>query len=176
MTIPVLLPALDGAVEKLRSGGSLADVGCGNGIALLEVAKAFPAAELHGFDLWTEAIEQGRAWAEEAGLANVTFHETRAEDVPNDGRFDLVCAFDCIHDMTQPAAALAAMRQALKPDGTLVIGDIKGGPSFEANIEENPIGAAAMCSISVMTCLQSAMSVRALDIDHLFNAFYEIRP
>lgn len=204
MLVPVLLPALDGAVEKLRSGGSLADVGCGNGIALLEIAKAFPDAELHGFDLWTEAIEQGRAWATEAGVTNVTFHEARAEDLPDDGRFDLVCAFDCVHDMTRPAAALAAMRRALKPDGTLVIGDIKGGSSFEANLEENPIAAAAMYSISVLSCLQSAMSepdgaglgtlgfdeqtarrmtaeagfsrFRALDIDHLFNAFYEIRP
>jgi SAM-dependent methyltransferase len=202
--VPVLLPAVTGAVEKLRTGGRLADVGCGNGIALLEVAKAFPGAELHGFDLWAEGIAQARAWAKETGLTNVTFHEAGAEDLPDDPGFELMCAFDCIHDMTQPAEALAAMRRALDPDGTLVIGDLKGRPTFEENIEANRFGAAALYSNSVLTCLQYAMSepggaglgtlgfdeqtarrmtaeagfthFRVLDIDHLFNAFYEVRP
>jgi SAM-dependent methyltransferase len=204
MLVSVLLPALDGAVEKLRSGGSLADVGCGNGIALLEISKAFPEAELRGFDPWEEGIAQARAWAEEAELTNVTFHEAGANDLPSDGRFDLISAFDCIHDMTRPAEALAAMRRTLEPDGMLVIGDLKGRPSFEENVELNPVGAAAMYAISVLSCLQSAMSepggaglgtlgfdeqtarrmtaeagftrFRVLDIDHLFNAFYEVRP
>ena len=204
MLVPVLLPALDGAVDKLRSGGSVADVGCGNGIALLEIAKAFPEAELHGFDLWDEAIVQARAWAEEGGLDNVTFHVARAEDLPDDERFDVICAFDCIHDMTKPAVALAAIRRALRPDGTFLIGDLKGQPTFEENIAMNPIGAAAMYAVSVLSCLQTSMSepdgaglgtlgfdeqtarrmtadagftrFRTLDIDHLFNAFYEVRP
>jgi SAM-dependent methyltransferase len=204
MLVPVVLPALDGAVDKLRSGGVLADVGCGNGVALIEIAKAFPEAELHGFDPWKEGIAQASAWADEAGVNNVTFHESGAEHLPNDGRFDLMCAFDCIHDMARPAEALAAMRRALKGDGTILIGDIKGEPTFEENVEANRWASASVYSGSVLTCLQWSLSepggaglgtlgfdertarrmtaeagftrFRVLDIEHLVNRFYEVRP
>ena len=202
--VPVVLPALDGIVDILEAGGKVADVGCGTGVALAEIAKAFPNADLHGYDPWSEGLQFARRRATDGGFGNITFHEARAEDIPADSSFDLVCAMDCIHDMPHPVEALTAMRRAVKPGGFLLVIDMKGGASFEENLEAQPLLAAFQYSVSVLACLSSGMSepdgaglgtlgfdeqtarrmtaeagftrFRALELDHPFNAAYEVRP
>ncbi|GIW41829.1 MAG: SAM-dependent methyltransferase [Candidatus Binatia bacterium] len=203
MLVPTVLPLLDGVVEKLSRGARVADVGCGAGIALLELAKAFPRSEFHGYEISDHALERAERHRAEAGVSNVFFHKARAEDLPAESRFDLVTAFDCLHDMTDPAGACRAVRRAIAEDGTFLVADVKAKPSFEENLAENPY-AGALYSFSILACLSSALSepggaglgtlgfpepvarkmmqeagfrrFRRLDVDNPFQAFYEVRP
>src|SRR4051812_3822907 len=54
--VPIVLPALDGVVERLRRGAVVADVGCGGGAALVAMAEAFPASTFHGYDPSRHAV------------------------------------------------------------------------------------------------------------------------
>ena len=155
--VPVALPALDGVVAKLRAGGAAADVGCGAGLAVIEMAKAFPESEFHGYEISATSLERAAANVRAAGVGNAFFHNVREEPLPSDERFDLVTAFDCLHDMTAPGEFVAAIRRSIKPDGTWLIADINGQPTFEDNLEKNPL-ARMMYAMSIMSCMSSSMS------------------
>jgi 2-polyprenyl-3-methyl-5-hydroxy-6-metoxy-1,4-benzoquinol methylase len=157
MLVPVILPGLDGVQAKLEAGAKVADVGCGAGIALITLGKAFPNSEFHGYELSQHALDLADKNLKESGLKNVTFHDVRGEQLPNDGSFDFVTTFDCIHDMTHPTQVIGVIRKALKDDGTYLIADIKGFPTYEENLAENPM-VAMMYGFSVLSCMSSALS------------------
>jgi 2-polyprenyl-3-methyl-5-hydroxy-6-metoxy-1,4-benzoquinol methylase len=201
--LPVVLPALDGVVDRLRSGARVADIGCGAGGAVLLMAAAFPASTFVGYDISQHALARARERLAEQGATNVEFHDPRVVPLADDGSVDLVTTFDCIHDMTHPQEVIAAIRRAISPDGVWLLVDIKALDSFEENARKNPM-ASLMYGISVLSCMSSAMShpdgaglgtlglseqraremaaeagftrFRRLDVDHSVNAFYEIRP
>lgn len=201
--VPLVLPALEGVVEKLERGAKVADLGCGAGVALLEMARAFPRSEFHGYEISQHALERARQNIDSAGVRNVFLHHARAEEIPGDASFDLVTSFDCIHDMTRPQLVMQAVRAALKPDGTWFIVDINAQPTFEENRQLNPL-AAMMYGISVLSCLSSSLSepggaglgtlgfcepvARGMaelagfrvfqrhDFDNPVHAYYELRP
>ncbi len=154
--VPVIIPALDGVEAKLTAGARVADVGCGAGVAVISMARAFPISEFHGFDSSRHAIERARQNVATAGLPNVTLHQTRAEDLRADPPFDFVITFDCIHDMTRPADAIAAIRRSVAADGTWLIKDIRSAPQFSENLD-NPM-LAMMYGFSVSSCMSSALS------------------
>ncbi len=131
------LPALDGVVEKLKHGAEVADVGCGHGASTLLMAKSFPKSRFFGFDYHAPSIERARRTAEEAGLAgNTQFEVAPAKAFP--GTYDLVCFFDCLHDMGDPQGAAAHVRQALRSDGTWMIVEPFAHDHLAANL--NPVG------------------------------------
>ncbi|MDE0801711.1 MAG: class I SAM-dependent methyltransferase [Acidimicrobiales bacterium] len=152
--VPVILPMLDGVVDRLETGGSVVDVGCGSGVALEAMANAFPASTFVGYDPSRHAIE--RATAKLAHLDNVTLVHGRAEDVPADASFDLALTFDCLHDMTRPDDALAAIRGALRDDGALLVKEIRCADTLEDN-KKNPM-LAMMFGFSITSCMSSATS------------------
>ncbi len=132
------------------------------------MAQAFPASEFVGYELSEEAVSYGRDKAKEAGLNNVTFEvrdlTTFDEDAPEDA-FDLITAFDAIHDQARPDHVLAGTRRALKPTGTFLMQDI-GASSNVAENREHPIGP-LLYSISCMHCMtvslaQGGMGVGAM--------------
>ncbi len=200
--VPRILPALDGVVAKLEAGAVAADVGCGAGVALLAMAKAFPRASFHGFDPSSHAIGRARAKVAEAGLRNVELHVAGGEELPREPAFDFVITFDCIHDMTRPREVIAAIRRALRPDGTWLIKDIRSRPRFEENLR-NPM-LAMFYGFSVSACMSSALSepggaglgtlgfnpdvakrmtveagfdrFKLHDFDDAANLYYEVRP
>ena len=203
LLVPVALPLLDGVVERLRAGAKVADVGCGAGVALVEMAKAFPASTFHGYELSVHALARAEANRAAAGVDNVVFHHVDADPVPVDGSFDLVCTFDCLHDMTHPEDTAAALRRAVRDDGVWFIADIRCAPTFEGNLERAQL-AAMLYAMSVYSCMSSALahpdgaglgtcglpepamralvtgagfgSFRVVPLDHPANAFYEARP
>ncbi|HSP98215.1 MAG TPA: class I SAM-dependent methyltransferase [Candidatus Dormibacteraeota bacterium] len=158
MLVPIALPQLDGVVAKLEAGATAADIGCGTGVALIEMAKAFPRSHFHGYDISTHALTHAERYRREAGLGNVEFHDPRDEPLPAAASFDFVTAFDCLHDMTHPLETMRAVRQALRPDGTWLIADINAKPTFEENLRDNPM-AAMMYGFSILSCLSSSLSV-----------------
>jgi 2-polyprenyl-3-methyl-5-hydroxy-6-metoxy-1,4-benzoquinol methylase len=201
--LPVVLPALDGVVAKLDAGAAVADVGCGAGGAVLLMAGAFPNSQFTGYDISHYALGRAAERLDASGLTNAAFHDPREHGLPSNGSLDLVTTFDCIHDMTHPQEMIAAIRSALKPDGTWLLVDIKALDTFEQNAKKNPM-ASLMYGISVLSCMSSALSApdgaglgtlglpesraremaeaagfsrfQKLAIDHSVNAFYEVRP
>jgi len=203
LLVPLVLPRLGGVCERLEAGTCVADVGCGGGVALLEMARAFPASDFHGYEISEHALLRAEANRSDAGVANVSFHHALREPLPDDGRFGFITTFDCLHDMTDPASVMQAIRAAIADDGTWLIADIKAYDSFEENVERNPM-AAMMYGTSILTCMSSALSepgglglgtlgfseglalrmtaeagfrhFEALDFHHPVNAFYRVRP
>jgi 2-polyprenyl-3-methyl-5-hydroxy-6-metoxy-1,4-benzoquinol methylase len=154
--VPLILPVLAGVVERLAAGAAVADVGCGSGVALFTLAAAFPASRFEGFDPSLHAIGRARARLTGAGLGNLDFQKAGAEDLPADSRYDLLLTLDCIHDMPRPAAAIAAIRKAIRPDGTWLIKDIRSRPRWQDNLR-NPV-LAMLYGTSVATCMSSGLS------------------
>jgi 2-polyprenyl-3-methyl-5-hydroxy-6-metoxy-1,4-benzoquinol methylase len=154
--VQTILPALDGVVGRLAAGGLVADVGCGSGVALSALAAAFPRARFEGFDPSEHAMTRARARLDDSGLVNVDLHTAGAADLPADHRYDFIMTLDCIHDMPHPAAAMAAIRTAIKPDGIWLIKDIRSASAWRDNLR-NPV-LAMLYGLSVASCLSSALS------------------
>jgi 2-polyprenyl-3-methyl-5-hydroxy-6-metoxy-1,4-benzoquinol methylase len=115
------IPALDGVEAKLANGGRVADIGCGVGFSTLLMAKAFPHAEFVGYDFHEPSIEDARKHASEHGLADrVRFEVARAKDISESG-FDLITAFDCLHDMGDPEGCARHLHSRLKAGGSWMI-------------------------------------------------------
>jgi 2-polyprenyl-3-methyl-5-hydroxy-6-metoxy-1,4-benzoquinol methylase len=203
LLVPMALPRVEGAVAALEAGSRVADVGCGGGVALVEMAKAWPKSEYHGYDISQHALDRAEALRAESGLDNVSFHHAHDDPLPDDGSFGFITTFDCLHDMTDPASVMQSIRKALSDDGVWLIADIKAKDGYEENIEQNPM-AALMYGTSVLTCMSSALSepgglglgtlglheglarqmaaeagftkFEPLDLGHPINAFYVVRP
>ncbi len=154
--VPRIIPALDGVEERLRSGIDVVDVGCGGGVALLSLARAFPASRFVGYDPSEHAIEIASERTREAGVDNAEWRVARGEDLPAAPTFDLVVTFDCIHDMTRPDRVISAIRGAVRDEGTWLIKDIRSSPRFEDNLR-NPM-LALLYGFSVSACMSSALS------------------
>ena len=154
--IPRILPSLDGVVDKLHQGGTAADIGCGGGLALIAMAKAFPSTTFHGFDPSNHAISRCREKVAAEGLTNVELHVAGGEDLTTSPTFDFLITFDCVHDMTRPSEVISCIRQAMKDDGTWLIKDIRSAPDFKENMR-NPL-LAMFYGFSVSACMSSALS------------------
>ncbi len=151
------LPALDGGTAKLQRGAKVADVGCGLGASTILMAQAYPKSLFFGFDSHPASIELARRRAAEAGVAErVTFDVAGAADFP--GRdYDLVCHFDCLHDMEDPTAAARRVRQTLADDGAWMLVEPFAADRREEN--HNPIGR-VFYSASTMICVPHSLSRR----------------
>ncbi|MEU9703477.1 class I SAM-dependent methyltransferase [Streptomyces sp. NPDC047981] len=151
------LPALHGVTEKLAGGGTVADVGCGVGHTTLLIARAFPAATVHGFDYSEEAVSIARQLAEEAGLSDrVVFEVAAADDYPGSG-YDLVTFFNALHDMGDPVAAAQHVHKSLDPDGTWMLVESNVSP---ADIDTRTPAARMFMALSAVMCLPVAVAQR----------------
>jgi 2-polyprenyl-3-methyl-5-hydroxy-6-metoxy-1,4-benzoquinol methylase len=148
------LPALGGVIEKLEAGAKVADVGCGHGASTLVMAEAFPSSEFIGYDFHDASIEKANAHAQSSGLENVRFEVATAKDFPGGG-YDLIAFFDCLHDMGDPVGGASHSRQALKPDGTLMLVEPFAHDELENNL--NPVGR-MFYSFSTMVCTPASLS------------------
>lgn len=149
------IPALDGVKAKLEKGGSIADVGCGHGASTILMAKAFPKAEVVGFDAHAASIEAARARAKAEGLAGrCRFEVARSTDYPGKG-YDLVAHFDCLHDMGDPVGAAKHVKKTLAADGTWMIVEPFAHDESEKN--HNPIGR-VFYAASTMICVPASLA------------------
>lgn len=135
--ISAWLPALDGAVDKLKAGARLADVGCGHGASTILMARAFPKSTFVGIDYHPASIETARQRAASAGVSNAHFEVGDATSFAGD-RFDVIAFFDCLHDMANPAGAARHAATMLKPDGHVMIVEPFADDRLENNL--NPVG------------------------------------
>lgn len=145
------IPALDGVEEKLISGATVADIGCGYGASTIILAKAYPRARFIGFDNHAGSIEAARQAAAEAGVSdNISFEVIAAGDYPAPiSGYDLIAFFDCLHDLGDPVGALQHARESLAADGTVLIVEPYAGERVEDNL--TPLGR-ALSGASTMLC------------------------
>ena len=137
------IPALEGIDDRLRRGGSVADVGCGHGASSLLMAEAYPASTVRGVDYHPESIAVARQRAVDAGLADrVTFEVADAAEYGGE-RYDLVCFMDCFHDLGDPRAAARYARSKLAAGGAVMLVEPLAGDAVEDNI--NPIDQNIIC-------------------------------
>ena len=150
------VPLVPGLRDRLEAGAHVADIGCGTGHALVLLARAFPDSTFVGFDLAQDAITRARQEAASEGLDNVRFEVRDATDVPVDDPFDVVFAFDTIHDLVAPDRVLGAIRDMLVPDGMLLAFEPHASSDLEDNIG-HPL-APFLYSISTLHCLTISLA------------------
>ena len=201
--VPDALPKLGNVVERLQQGGHVADIGCGAGAAPMAIAKAFPSTTVQGYDNWDGALGVAEGIRKAEGIANVSFHNSDQEPLPEEPTFDLVMTMDCLHDMARPDLLAGGIRRAIKPDGAWFIVDMDGAATAEENLQQPT--AARSFAYSMFLCLQSSASTddglalgtlglpepemrklvtnagfssfeRVQGIEHPFNAYYVARP
>lgn len=144
------LPALDGVEEKLKKGARVADIGCGHGHSTIIMAEAFPNSRFFGFDMHKGSIDAAKELAQNAALnGRVTFEVADAASY-SDGKFDLICFFDCLHDMGNPVGAAAQAAKALAADGAVMLVEPFAGNQVEDNI--NPVGRLYYAASSTLCC------------------------
>ena len=131
------LPALDGVVDRLQHGGTVADVGCGHGASTVLMAQEFPASTFVGTDYHAASVDAAREAAATAGTGNTSF-EVAAADGFTGGPYDLITFFDCLHDMGDPVGALRHARTQLADDGVVMLVEPQAGDSVADNL--NPVG------------------------------------
>lgn len=129
------LPLVPNLVERLESGIDVADIGCGHGHALNIMAKAFPESRFTGYDFLEESIAHARDEAKELGSPNVRFEVQDVAELNTPEQFDLITAFDSIHDQAQPRKVLKNIHRALRPGGTFFMVDIDASSNLEENLD-----------------------------------------
>ncbi len=167
------IPALDGVKARLERGAVVADVGCGHGASTILMAKAFPKSAFIGFDYHAPSIDHATTAAEAAGVsANCSFGTAKSTDFPahsngsrmkgragaangSGGDYDLICCFDCLHDMGDPVGAAAQVRRRLTPEGTWLIVEPFARDRLEDNL--NPIGR-CFSAASTLVCVPASLA------------------
>ncbi len=132
-------PAVPGLVERLEAEppARVLDVGCGTGWSSIAIARGYPKATVVGLDLDEASIAEARTNAEAARVADRTVFEVRnAADPGLDGDFDLVCAFETIHDMADPIGTLRAMRSLQAERGAVLVADERVADAFTTEIDD----------------------------------------
>jgi SAM-dependent methyltransferase len=132
------LPALPDVHARLcaEPPARVADVGCGTGWSTIAIARAYPKARVEGFDLDDASIAEARSNAEAAGVAErVQFTHADAGAIPTQP-YDLVCAFETLHDMADPIGALRQLRTLAGSTGAVLVADEKVAESFTAPGDE----------------------------------------
>ena len=151
-----ILPLVPGLIEDLENGIEVLDVGCGSGRALNLMAKSFPASRFTGYDFSEEAIVTGQTAAQKQGLTNLRFEVIDVTSLEITDHFQLITAFDAIHDQVYPDRVLKGIADALNPDGTFLMQDIAASSQVHKNID-HPVGP-LLYSISVMHCMTVSLA------------------
>ncbi|WP_028048084.1 bifunctional 2-polyprenyl-6-hydroxyphenol methylase/3-demethylubiquinol 3-O-methyltransferase UbiG [Cellulomonas sp. URHD0024] len=123
-----VLPGIPSLHALLRGGARLADLGCGEGWSSIAIAQAYPETSVVGIDIDASSIEAARS---NAGAVDVTFELADAASVHGE-KFDAITFFECVHDLPDPVAVLAAARAMVRDDGYVLVADERTQESFTA--------------------------------------------
>ena len=155
--IDAILPAAPGVVERLRDGIDVLDVGCGSGRAINLMAKTFPKSRFTGYDFSAEAIGNAQREAAELGLTNAMFAVKDVAGIGESDRYDLITAFDAIHDQAKPRQVLKEIGRALRADGVFLMQDIRASSHVHKNLD-HPIGAFTY-TVSCLHCMTVSLAL-----------------
>ncbi len=153
--VPVWIPAAGDLERRLHAGIDVADVGCGAGRALIELAKAYPQSRFSGFDASADQVSLARRAAAAAGLSDRVSFEVSDVRRGLPRSYDLITTFDVLHDSGDPQSLLRTIRSALRDGGSYLCMEPHSEPTFGENV--NPLGA-IFYAVSVLFCLQVAVA------------------
>lgn len=127
------MPSMPDVHERLQAPARIADIGCGAGWSSIAFAQTYPNVIVDGYDLDAPSVEIARANVQQAGLGDrVHIYQRDASNSSLVGQYELVTAFECIHDLGNPVAALQTMRRLAGENGAVLIADERVGDSFTA--------------------------------------------
>jgi len=196
------IPAMPDVHERLLSDppARVADIGCGYGWSSIEIAKGYPHVRVDGYDLDRPSIQQARLNAERNHVSErVSFQVRDAGDPSLEGQYDLVTAFECIHDMSDPVGVLRKMRNLIGEHGTVLVADERVGENFSVNGNDIdwmmygwsilhclPVGMVDSPAAGTGTVMRPATlqryaaeagfsSVEVLPVDNFFFRFYRLK-
>ena len=152
-----ILPVVNGIIEKLNQGIKVLDVGCGSGRAVNLMAQTFPSSQFVGYDFSKEGIKNAQNEKEKLGIDNATFEQQDAAHFDHEDHFDLITAFDAIHDQAHPDKVLENIRRSLKPGGVFLMQDIAGSSKLENNMD-HPL-APYLYTISCLHCMTVSLAL-----------------
>ena len=154
--IDTIVPLVPGLVDDLNAGIDVLDVGCGRGHAINILASAFPKSRFTGIDISEDGVDQARAEAASRGLGNARFEVQDAAALDKPNNYNLVTAFDAIHDQAHPAKVLAGIHYSLRPTGAFLCADIAASSSLGNNID-HPLGP-SLYTFSTMHCMTVSLA------------------
>lgn len=157
-----ILPLIPGLIEALEQGIDVLDVGCGIGRALNVMAARFPNSRFTGYDFSEEAIAIAQSEASDRGLTNIHFKAKDAAKLDEVEQYDLICTFDAIHDQAKPDAVLRGIHQALRPDGTYLMQDIRASSYIHGNLD-HPVGP-FLYTISCLHCMTVSLAAGGMGL------------
>ena len=197
------LPAMPDVHAMLQGSAParVADFGCGYGWSSIGLALGYPNARVDGFDLDAPSIAQAGENARQHGVSErVRFQVRDAGDPALAGQYDLVTAFECVHDLSDPVGALRTMRRLASERGTVLIVDERVGDQFAAKAGEVealmygwsilhclPVGLADPPAVGTGTVMRAGTlrryaleagfrEVQVLPIENFFFQFYRLQP
>ncbi len=200
LLVPVWLPAMPEVQAKLERGALVADVGCGHGKALIKLAQTYPQSRYVGYDSFAPSIEQAKANAQAAGVADRVRFEQRDVSQGLPEQYDVITTFDVVHDAVNPRGLLRAIHKGLRSGGRYVCLEINSSDKLEENIG---LLGAFFYSVSVLHCMTSSLAhhgeglgtvglpesklrelcaeagfshVRRVPMENPFNILYEVTP
>ena len=149
------IPAVQEVHSKLEAGCRYADVGCGQGLALVRLAQAFPNSTFVGYDVFEGSIAGAEELAAKEGVADRVRFEVRDVGEGLDEKFDVISTFDVIHDAVDPVGLLRGIRSGLADDGHYLLLDINCADDPVEN--EGPL-AALFYGFSVTYCMTTSLA------------------
>ncbi len=150
------LAAVPDLVTRLRSGSArVLDIGCGLGWSSVSMAKAHPGLVVDGVDLDPGSIEAARRVAESEGVADRVRFELRDAATLAGAGYDLATMFEMLHDLARPVEALRAAREALGPEGVVLVADEPCGEAFAGAADEEE---RRHYGYSLLHCLPASMT------------------
>lgn len=152
-----LLPGVPELHERLTGGARVADVGCGEGWSAIGLARGYAGVRVDGYDIDAPSVAAARRHASAADVGErVTFTHVDAAGAPAEpGGYDVVTAYECVHDMADPVAVLTAMRTMVAPDGYVLVVDERTSDTFTAPAD--PIER-LLYGFSLVVCLPDGLS------------------
>ncbi|MBA4020482.1 MAG: transcriptional regulator [Pirellula sp.] len=151
-----IVPLIPGMETRLARGIDVLDVGCGSGRAMMHLAEAYPKSRFVGYDFSEEATAGAKREIERRGLKNVCFSQRDLATMSDVEAFDLITAFDAIHDQAKPDTVLRNVRRALRPGGIFLMQDISGSGHLHADCN-HPVGP-FLYTISCMHCMSVSLA------------------
>ncbi len=149
--------AIPDLADRLHEGSArILDIGCGFGWSSVCIARAFPGVRVDGVDLDPTSIEAAQALAVAEEVADQVTFELRDAATLSGAGYDVATMFEMVHDLARPVEALRFAREALGPDGVVLVADEPVSDAFTGADEED----GRYYGYSILHCLPASMTER----------------
>lgn len=162
-----ILPSIPEIHDNLMNGIDVLDVGCGYGDAALIIASSYPKSKITGIDISEQCILKATAEAKKLLLNNVSFQIKKIENLSTDKKYNLISAFDFIHDTAQPYNVLESIFDALVDDGIFLMVDIKASSNIEDNLD-HPM-APLLYAVSTLHCMTVSLAENGIGLGTMWG-------